>query len=514
MNQKRDEKNLPDHSASYWRKDKISKIFPPLKENIKADTTIIGGGMTGILAAYMLAREGKNVVLLEGSSLLDGTTGFTTAKVTAQHDVMYSQLIEMHGEEQAGFYYDAQVEAMDEIRAIIDRHEIDCDFKYQDAILHAGTGQGKRMLKKEKHAYDMIGIKGELTDQTSLPFHTEKALIMKDQAHFHPVKFLEAIVKEVEKSGGRIYENTTALSTESSDEGMTVKTKGGYDVQCRHAIMATHFPFDDKKGFYFSRLHPNRSYTLAVKTEKNIPDGMYLGIDQPSFSMRHAEMGGEKIAIFGGEGHKTGKSIDTLQHFENIRRFVDNYYGIKEVLHRWSAQDLTPPDEVPYIGQAVTGQPGLLVATGYKKWGMTNSMAAATLLRDLILGKENRYKELFAPTRTHLKKETGKAILKELADDGAQMMKSHLKRREKHVDELKNGEGAIVSIKGKRTGAYRDEQGELHLIDPTCTHMNCGVDWNNGEKSWDCPCHGSRFSCTGEVIEGPAVEPLKKLNNQ
>ncbi|MFC2949872.1 FAD-dependent oxidoreductase [Virgibacillus sediminis] len=514
MNQGVNKKRLPLRSSSYWREDRTAKRFPKLEENIEADIAVIGGGMTGILTTYMLAREGKDVVLLEGTSLLDGTTGFTTAKITAQHDAMYNQLIKTQGIKQARLYYDAQMEAMHEIEKLIKRHDIDCGYKQQDAILNAGTDRGKELLAEEKSAYDRLGIDNQMTDRTTLPFHTERALIMKNQAHFHPVKFLQAIIEEIEKLGGTIYEGTTALSTEDRSNGAIVKTKDEFEVHCNHVVMATHFPFDDKKGFYFSRLHPSRSYTLAVKTKIEVPDGMYLGIDQPSFSLRHAETGGEKVAIFGGEGHKTGKSTDTLQHFENLLRFVDEYFGVREILYRWSAQDMSTPDGLPFIGQSVIGRPNVLTATGYKKWGMTNSMAAATLLRDLATGRENRYKELFDPTRTHLKKEAGKTILKELADDGTQMVRSHLKRKEKHVDEVKNGEGAIVSIKGKRAGAYRDEQGELHLVDPTCTHMKCGVEWNNGEKSWDCPCHGSRFSCTGEVIEGPAAKPLKRVDKR
>lgn len=502
---------LPSCSSSYWREHKSLKAFPVLNESIDVDVAIVGGGMTGILTAFLLSLEGKQVALIEGGSLLDGTTGNTTAKITAQHDVMYDKLIDTHGEEKARLYYDAQVEAMNNIKKLIDLHDIDCEYKVQDAYLHAGTEDGQKQLEKEMDAYEKLNIEGELIYKSELPFHTKAALVMRNQAHFHPVKFLQGIVEEIEKLGGLIYENTMADDI-TGDDPVTVKTRNGYDIWCDKVVMASHFPFDDMKGFYFSRLHPERSYAIAVKTEKEIPEGMYLGIDDPVFSLRHTEVNGEKLAIFGGEGHKTGKSEDTLQHFENIRKFADEHYGVKEVAYRWSAQDLIPPDNVPLIGQSVTGRPHVLTASGFKKWGMTNSMAAAHLLKDLITDQPNKYKELFDPTRTHLKGEAAKTLIKEMADDGAQMVKSRVKRKDKKLEELETGEGAVVSIKGLRRGAYKDESGELHIVDTTCTHMKCGVEWNSGERSWDCPCHGSRFSYTGEVLEGPATAPLKKID--
>ncbi|SFJ29398.1 Glycine/D-amino acid oxidase [Halobacillus dabanensis] len=502
---------LPHYSSSYWKEHQDTPSFPSLKEEVEADVTVIGGGMAGILTSYLLSLEGKRVVLLEGSKLLDGTTGHTTAKISAQHDVMYDQLINKDGEEKARLYYEAQVEAMNDLKDLIDKHGIHCDYKIQDAYLHAGTERGRKQLEKEKEAYDKLNIDGEFLEETDLPFNSEAALVMKNQAHFHPVKFLQSIVTEIEKNGGIIYENSTAVDIKGK-EPIRVETRDGYSITCNQAVMATHFPFEDAKGLYFSRLHPERSYTIAARTEKEVPDGMYLGIDTPAFSMRHTEVNGEKLAIIGGENHKTGKSENTEEHYKHLTEFAEEHFGVVDVPYKWSAQDLMTPDNIPFIGQSVTGRPNVYLATGFKKWGITNGMAAAVLLKDLITGKKNPYENLFDPTRSHLKREDSKNIIKEGLGDGAELVKSRLERgRKTDIEDLQNDEGAIVNVKGTRTGAYRNERGELHLVDSTCTHMKCGVEWNNAERSWDCPCHGSRFSVTGEVIEGPATKPLKKI---
>ncbi|WP_054636657.1 FAD-dependent oxidoreductase [Thalassobacillus sp. C254] len=506
------ENNIPNYSSSYWREHEATREFPSLQEDIQVEAAVIGGGMAGILTTYFLTKEGVKVALLEGDVLLNGTTGHTTAKVTAQHSVMYDKLIKNEGEDTARLYYEAQVEAMNTIKSLISEHEINCDYKNQDAYLHAGTEYGKRQLEIEKKAYEQLDIPGELVYDSPLPFDTKAALKMPDQAHFHPVKFLQTLIDEIIKNGGLIFENTTAVNLKGNDDSIKVETRNNYSVTCDKAVMASHFPFDDTTGFYFSRLHPERSYAMAVKTEKEVPEGMYLGVDEPGFSLRHTEIGGEKLAIFGGENHKTGKSEDTLRHFNNIKAFADRHFGVQSVPYRWSAQDLITLDEVPYIGQAVSGKANIFVATGFKKWGMTNSMAAGLLLTDLITDKPNRFADLFAPTRSHLELKDGKSFIKENVDVASQFVKSHLERGSIELDELQKDEGAVVNIKGKRTGAYRNEKGELLLVDTTCTHMKCELEWNNGERSWDCPCHGSRFSVSGEVIEGPASEPLSRVN--
>ncbi|PTL40256.1 FAD-dependent oxidoreductase [Alkalicoccus saliphilus] len=505
-------KSLPSYSSSYWREADTEKRFRPLEEDIEVDTAVVGGGIAGILTTYYLCLEGKKTVLIEGSSLLDGTTGFTTAKVTPQHDVMYDQLINNRGEEAAGLYYKAQVEAMAEIKELIHDLNIDCEHKAQNAVLHAGTEEGKKQLEKEKKAYDKLKIGSEFTSDSELPFQTKASLTMKNAFHFHPVKFLKPVINEIERLGGLIFENSTAVNI-SGGEPVQVKLRNDCTVTCEHAVMATHFPFDDIRGFYFSRLHPERSYTIAVKTNKEVPEGMFLGIDNPAFSLRHTEINGEKIALIGGEGHKTGKSSNTLAHYQNLADFTDKHFGIDKILYRWSSQDLKAPDNVPLIGPAITGRGNILTASGFKKWGMSNGMAAARLITDYIAGRSNSYAELFDPRRSHLQGEDIKNLAKEIMDDGKQFVASNVRGKEAEIDNLSIDEGAIVNINGKKAGAYRDSNGELHLVDPTCTHMKCGVEWNNAERTWDCPCHGSRFSIDGEVVEGPASTPLDKVNN-
>ena len=333
---------------------------------------------------------------------------------------------------------------------------------------------------------------------------------MKNQAQFHPLKYLKHLVEEFTKMGGQLYENTTAVDIEEGSEPK-VTTRDGHKVSCQHMIVSSHYPFYDVKGFYFSRLSISRSYILAVKTEKDFPGGMYITAEQPTRSLRYTEMNGDKLVLFGGDRHKTGHDKNTHQHYEALETFAAETFGIKEIPYRWSAQDPATLDKVPYVGNYSATLSNIFVATGYRKWGMTNSTNAARLMTDLILEKENPYKELFDPSRFKADPDV-KKFLSVNASVAKELVKGKLEHPTTQPEDLKNDEGATVMVNGERAGAYRDENGQLHLVDTTCTHMGCELEWNDGERSWDCPCHASRFSYTGEVMEGPAEIPLKRLS--
>ncbi|MFB5663884.1 FAD-dependent oxidoreductase [Alteribacillus sp. HJP-4] len=503
-------KKLPRESASYWRETNKFNRFPSLKEEIKSEIAIVGGGITGLMTAYRLALHGAKPVVLEASSLTNGTTGHTTAKITAQHGQIYDELIGTFGEGRARQYYESNIKAKEYVEKIVNENRIDCDFQLQDAWLYTETIKGKQQLLKEKQAYDKLGIKSELKHECPLPFPVEAALKMPDQAQFHPIKFLTWIVQKLEAAGVRIFENTPVLHLEKGDP-VKIITKGPGSVLAEKVIVTSHFPFDDLKGFYFSRLHPERSYAIAVRTEAPLPDGMFLSVGQPSRSFRWTSSNGEKLALIGGENHKTGKGPNTMDHFEALKGFAGKHFGIQSIESRWSAQDLTTLDKVPYVGRMTAGDNHIFVATGFNKWGMTNSVNAAMLLSDIVSAKYNRYEELYDPGRNASLKSSG-TFVKENTDVAVQFVKTHAERGNKSVEDVEPGEGAVVNLDGRRAGAYRTHEGDLQLIDTTCTHMGCEVEWNEAETSWDCPCHGSRFTTKGEVLEGPANLPLKAID--
>jgi len=499
--------HIPTPSISYWKDHEAPHSFASLQTDLTTEVVIVGGGITGILTAWRLAKEGKKVALIEAGKLTDGTTGFTTAKISAQHGLIYDQLIRTMSEEKALLYYEANKEAAAFLKRTIDELEIDCDFTIQDAYVYSTTNEMRPMLEKELEAYNQLGIDGEMdraSAQMNLPFPIEEALVMRGQAQFHPVKFLEALVQDMAEQV-HIFENTRAETV----KGKSVQTSDGFTITGDHLVVASHFPFNDFDGGYFAKLHPERSYAIGVKGTSSFKSGMYISEDKPSRSVRAASLeNGEQLLIIGGENHPAGNSKEkTIHHYEELAQFAKEHFGAQEVLYRWSAQDLITLDQVPYIGHS---HDGIYVATGYAKWGMTSGTVAANLITDLIIKRENRYVELYDPKRSKLKPADIKTFVGQNAKVAKNLISGKLKTAEKSIDSLQPGEGGVVTVDGEKTGAYRDEQGQCHLVDITCTHMGCETKWNDAERSWDCPCHGSRFSYEGEVLEGPAVKPLKK----
>lgn len=499
---------MPRFPEPYWKEEEIPS-FEKLKSDTATDIAVVGGGITGITTAYLLAKEGFNVTLLESGDLINGTTGHTTAKVTAQHGLLYDDLINHLGEEKASLYYQSQAEALHFIRGITSQRKIECDFSNQDAFIYAESKKSAKKLEKEMEAYQKLGISGEISDSIPFNIDTKAVLSMKNQAQFHPLKYLKPLLQDFLAAGGKVYEHTTASDIEEG-ENPHVVTNEGFKVQCKHVVIASHFPFADFKGFYFAKMHPERSYSIGVKTKKDYPGGMYYSADKPSRSLRTTPFNGEELIIVGGESHKTGQGSNTVKHYEALEGFAEEVLGITEYPYRWSSQDLFTLDMVPFIGPITSKQKNIYVATGFRKWGMTLGTAAAFLIKDLILERENVYADLFNPARF----EADPSIKKFIATNtnvAAHLVKGKLEPAEKKKEELKADEGAVVKINGKRTGAYKDGNNELHLVDRTCTHMGCECEWNQAERTWDCPCHGSRFSYKGDVVEGPAVKPLKKV---
>ncbi|WP_139365126.1 FAD-dependent oxidoreductase [Litchfieldia alkalitelluris] len=503
---------LPEYPESYWFKNLDIPQFSQLSEDIEVDVVIVGGGITGITSAYLLCKEGLRVAILEAGKLLNGTTGHTTAKVTAQHDLIYDEFINHLGHTKARMYYEANTEAMKFIKNTVKEHNIDCDFTKQDAFLYATTEKYNSKLEKELEAYQKLEIEGEL--ENSIPFDIKilNALSMKNQAQFHPLKYLSHLLQEVVNSGGLLFENTIAVNIEEEDRKVNVRTRNDYSVKADYALACSHFPFYEGTGLYSTRMYADRSYVLAVKTEREYPGGMYLSVDQPSRSLRSVKINGDNAVLVGGESHKTGQGKDTLEHYKALEKFSKDVLNSNKILYRWSTQDLITLDKVPYVGAITASHPQILIATGYRKWGMTNGTAAARLLRDIVMKRENPYEELYTPSRFYADPSL-KVFFRENFDVAKHLIKGKLEISEKEVSDLSTDEGAVVSIEGKRKGAYKDSNGKLHIVDTTCTHIGCEVNWNHGDRTWDCPCHGSRFSYTGEVIEGPAEKSLAKLDD-
>lgn len=425
---------------SIWSRTARPPRFKGLEGDLKTDVLVIGGGITGLLCTWMLKQAGVDCALVEADRICGGTTGGATGKITAQHGLIYGKLVREFGPEAAGLYRQAQEAALERYRALC--REIDCDFEERDSFVYSLSG--RQALEEELEALSQTGAPAVLVRELpSLPFPVAGALQFPRQAQFHPLKFLAALAE-----GLPIYEHTRVLEWEPG----AVRTDRG-TIRAEKMIAATHFPFITNHGAYFLKLYQSRSYVLALE---NAPDvgGMYLGAEKTGLSLRN----GSGLLLLGGGGHRTGKKGGGWQALEDAAR---RYYPEARIVCRWAAQDCMSLDGMPYVGRYGRNTPGLYAASGFNKWGMTGAMAAAALLTDLVLGREDRYEALFDPARTVLRPQLAVNALE-----------------------------AVVGL--------------LTPTAPRCPHMGCALKYDPQEHTWDCPCHGSRFTEDGRVLDGPA----------
>lgn len=498
---------MSEYTIPYWIASTQDTDYPVPDKDITVDAAIIGGGLAGIMTAYFLKNEGVKVAVIEAGKIVKGTTGHTTAKITSQHSLIYDKIKKSMGDELVKQYADANETAIKTVSDIITRENIDCDFEWKDAYVYTRDEKHIDNIFNESKAAAIAGIKAEYLEQIPLPYRIAAAMRFIGQAQFHPRKFALAVAENIISSGGHIFEGIRAMDIK---EGVKceILTNVGIKIIADNIIIASHYPFYDGKGFYFARMHPVRSYVIGLKIEEASPEGMFIEAEEkPGRSLRSTPYAGGQLILVGGEHHKTGHGESTNIHYSNLRTFAKDNFTVKEELYRWSAQDYTTLDYIPYVGRLTSNTPNIYVATGFRKWGMTNSIASALIIKDLIIKGQSPWQDVYSPQRGNLTASAANFVAQN-ADVAYQLISGKLENPDDDID-IKNGEGKVVEYKGKRTGAYKDEQGKLYLLDITCTHMGCELHWNDAEKTWDCPCHGSRFKYNGEIVEGPALQQLK-----
>lgn len=497
---------------SYWLNSVNDTFYPSLEKDITVDVGIVGGGITGITAAYLLAKAGLNVCVVDAKYLFHGTTGYTTAKITAQHGLIYADLIDYYGEEFALKYYEANCKAQAFIFDTIHSLNIDCYLTESDAILYTNDVNELSKLANEQKAYEKLHIAHEFTDQLQTAFPLKQALIMKNQASFHPLLYLQALLQECEKAGVQIYEQTQAVHIDYANQPQ-ILLANNKRIICKYVIQASHYPFFDGAKFFPVKMYASRSYVIAIKPNEQHTDGMYINIEKPTRSLRPITIDDETALLISGENHKTGQSdVPMKEHYNALLDFAKEHFGVKELLYQWSAQDYTTLDKVPYVGQMTPEQKHVFVATGFNKWGMTNGTNAALLISDLILERENPYVDIFSPTRTLKVNPTITNFITYNLDVAKHLIKGKLQPTDKKLQDLRENGACVISHAGQKIGVYKDETGKLYAVDTTCTHLGCEVVWNDAENSWDCPCHGSRFAYDGSILNGPADQPLQRVN--
>ncbi|MBQ4154645.1 MAG: FAD-dependent oxidoreductase [Clostridia bacterium] len=424
---------------SLWKSYNETKNFDPLKGDLKTDVLIIGGGLAGILTAYMLNKQGIDYALIEAGKVFNGVSGNTTAKITAQHGLIYNKLIKQFGIEKSKLYLEANLNAIDKFSQLC--QNIDCDFVIENSYVYSLNNRQK--LEEEMAALESLKYKAEFLNHIALSLPIVGAIKFENQAQFNPVKFINEISKKL-----NIYENTRAISY----NGNEIVTNNG-KIKAKKIIVTTHFPFINKHGSYFLKMYQERSYVIALENAPQL-NGMYVDENKDGFSFR----GYKELMILGGGTHRTGKPSDG---WKKIREFAKIHYPTSKEIFSWATQDCITLDSIPYIGRYSKSTPNLYVATGFNKWGMTSSMIASLVLCDLINEKENKYSELFTPSRSIL-----------------------------HPQLILNGIEAVGSL--------------LTPAKKRCPHLGCALKWNPHEHSWDCPCHGSRFDEKGKLINNPS----------
>ena len=477
-----------EHS-SIWQRTAEPAAREALPGDLEAEVAVIGAGLAGVLIADRLKRMGLCTVVLEAARIGSGQTGRTTAKITAQHGMIYDALIRNFGEAKAAQYARANAWAVQAYARMIRERGIDCGFREASAYLYS-TVDGAP-LRREVEAARRLGLDAEFVVGTELPFPVAGAARLSHQACFHPLKFLEAVSRELE-----IYESTRVLAV----EGGALRTDRG-TVRAGKVVFATHFPFINVPGWYFMRMHQERGYVLGLESAW-LPEGMYLGADADGLSFRTAE----GLLLIGGGAHRTGENSAGGRYDGLCARAKELLNDFREAA-RWSAQDCVTLDGVPYIGRFSASTPDWYVATGFGKWGMTGAMVAAEVIAGLIAGEPPEWAEVFSPERFHLA-----ASARNLATEAAQSVKGlargALLPPGAPAEALPIGHGGVVEAQGHKRGVCRDADESRCAVRPRCPHMGCQLEWNPDEQSWDCPCHGSRFDRDGRCIDNPAQSDL------
>ena len=496
------------NTQSLWTATTEPTRYNALKGRVDADVAVVGAGITGLTAAIMLQEAGKSVVLLERSHIGTGETGRTTAHITAILDTPYHDIIRDFGRAKARLVAQSQQSAIRQIESWTHEFNIDCDFTRLPAFRYTEKDhkvKNARELHRELKSLARVGIESSFTDKVPLPFLTNGAMRVENQAQFHPGKYLFGLAHRFEKRGGRIFEKTHVTETHHGTP-CRLHTENG-EVVAQDIVFATNTPISDR-FFLHTKIEPYRTYAMALKLRSGSPSlGLFWDMEDPYHYIRwHGD-----LLIVGGEDHKTGTGQDTLSHFARLEEYCRARFDVESVAYRWSGQILNPVDGLAYIGRDAFSK-HFYVASGYMGNGMTFGTLGGWICADLVLGRKNDWASLYDARRIKPRASI-RSFLSYNKDYPICMIKDRITAPEAaSIDDVARGEGKIVSHEGRKVAVYHDDSGSIQALSPACTHMGCNVHFNNSEKTWDCPCHGSRFGTDGRVLNGPALmalEPIK-----
>lgn len=533
---------------SYWiNSEKNKEKYNKLEKNIETDICIIGGGITGISTAYYLTKENLKVTVLDMGKIGFQTTGNSTAKITSQHGLFYKYLKDSKGEDFARLYYDANEDAIKNIKKIVEKENIECDLECQSAYVLAANREEVQKVKDEVEVVRGFGghaeyLEREDIDKNLLILNPLAAIRFKNQAQFNSYKYTIELAKICKNLGANIYENTKVVDVRDEKDYYYLETEDGYKIKAKYLVITTKYPIINIPGFYFMKMYQSTSYGISIPVKEKLFDGMYITSTNPKVSLRMAKVDNniikdvvdgdienyakqdkenkkqvkekqnskidnEYVLIVVGADHKTGEKTDLSNSYKKLENIAKQIYPQGKVENYWNTEDCITLDKIPYIGKYSSMWENAYVATGFNKWGITTSNIAANIITDMIIGRKNRYEDIFISTRVEPVKnrqEVGN-MLKETVSS---LVLKKFELPESEQASLKNEEGKIIEIEGEKVGAYKDKEGRIYTIVPKCAHLGCDLSWNNLDKTWDCPCHGSRYDYTGKMLYGPTVKDL------
>lgn len=492
-------------TPSIWQATSPHQTYPTTltERDRSCDVLIVGAGITGLTAGVILAQAGKHVVVVDKAPLGHGTSGYTTAHLTVMNDLGYSDAISDFSQKDAQTLADASRSAIEQIATWCKTFDIDCDFERKADYYFTENHDDLKLLRDEYDALKKVGIEAEMLETTPLPFPVQGAVKVQDQARFNPMLYMQGLIEQLTTHGGSIYQNVTVQNIDDG-EPCRVETDQGM-IRAQQVIIATHMPLNDV--YVFAKLEAYRSYVLGVRLHGDVPKGLFSDTNDPYYYINEYRDDQGDVLIVGGEDHKTGTE-DEQAAFDALEQYVRQRFNVAEIAYRWSAQWYEASDGLPYIG-AYPLRPHVSVGTGYGGNGMTFGTLAGMIISDAILERENPFADLFSLNRITVSTSLP-SMVKAGLESGVHFIKDRFQRDAKNLEEVGIGEGKLMPIDGEQTAVYRDDDGTIHKLSPICTHLGCVVQWNTAERSWDCPCHGGRFSATGEVLVAPPTRNLER----
>jgi len=514
-------KSVKASSESVWLEDVELPELPTLDRNLKTDVCIVGAGMAGLSTAYLLSRAGRNVAVIDDGSIASGQTRYTTAHVSNVPDVRYADILGTHAEERTRKVAEALTAALAKIESNIEEERIDCDFRRVDAYLFLKPGDDEKILDDEMEAARRTGIlRVDRVPRAPLPsFDTGPCLRYRGQAQFQPLRYLAGLTDAILRRGGQIFANTHATTIQGG-KSACVEANSGVRIDANAIVVATHTPVNDRVAIH-TKQAPYLSYVIAARVPVNsIPFGLYWDTDDPFHYARLHRIAGpaatdgelQDFLIVGGEDHKTGQAHDGEERFAALEVWArERFPEMGPVDHHWAGQIMESVDGLPYIGRNPLDHENVFIATGFSGLGMTNGTLAGIILSDLIRDRENPWADLYDPSRKATSLSSLREFVKENLNVAGQYASLVTPGKVKSTDEIPAGEGAVLRRGMRKVAVYRGRDGDLCEMSAICPHLKCVVEWNATEKTWDCPCHGSRFAPDGEVRNGPANTNLERL---